>query len=570
MSGPFQILADFDLEEAAKRGSIRNDLLPPRAEDDVGGELSRRFSEGLRDRLQRGSYDPAPASFVYVPKPGHTTRPAALLTLDDRVVYEAIVASLRERIDTSLLSSQYAFWPRGNIEAGKKWREFLHSPVSEDVTHIAISDLTGFYESVDHNRLRDVLIFATGYRDKVNALIAFLRRIMSNDRGLPQGLAPSDQLATAYLSSLDAAMVRAHHFYGRHGDDFRIGELSFAKAQAAVRLLESEARRAGLLLNGSKTVIVRRDTYLDQLEERNTHIKRTRDALFGRAVNELREAGDEVVSALIKKADKDELGWGFFYHQNVTFDELVKELHEYLEPNDVLVAEEVFAEAMNDIGAEQLAPDEFHQRVTFALLQLTAAKSGAAIGKCPELILRYQDKTELVAKYLMSMASCQANEVQDAVSTILFNDTNSMTAWTKAWLFNVLERCHVDSHEELVEYAIRIAEDESEPWISRLNSARFLGKTGNLPQQLCHRLWNLCPKAFRTDIAVAIHSLDADWAQAFRDSLQGDVFTIVSRHIRSQKANPDKTSKKKPRGSKKAVESANSSKKPRPKATKKK
>jgi hypothetical protein len=101
---PFQQIVDaLDLDSAVRRGSERNDLLPPRMEDGVLGEVGKRFSESLRTKLERGRYDPTPAEWVFVPKPGTTTRPAALLTLADRVVYDAVVELLRPRIDTALL-----------------------------------------------------------------------------------------------------------------------------------------------------------------------------------------------------------------------------------------------------------------------------------------------------------------------------------------------------------------------------------------------------------------------------------------------------------------------------------
>ena len=67
MSDVFQTIVDeLDLREAVRIGSRRNDLLPPRHEDKVTGELGARFSEGLRTRLERGRYDPSPASLVMV------------------------------------------------------------------------------------------------------------------------------------------------------------------------------------------------------------------------------------------------------------------------------------------------------------------------------------------------------------------------------------------------------------------------------------------------------------------------------------------------------------------------
>src|SRR5215204_500613 len=109
---PFtDVVERLDLASAAVNGSRSNDLLPRRAEDRVGQEVGRRFSDSLNRLLIEGRYSPSPASIVLVPKPSHTTRPAALMTLQDRTVYEALVVRLRSRIEESLLSERVVLWP---------------------------------------------------------------------------------------------------------------------------------------------------------------------------------------------------------------------------------------------------------------------------------------------------------------------------------------------------------------------------------------------------------------------------------------------------------------------------
>jgi hypothetical protein len=81
-----EVAGELDLERALKSASRGSSLLPPRPDQGVGGEVARRFHEALRHRLESGGYSPEPGYVVAVPKPGHTTRPAAVLTLDDRTV----------------------------------------------------------------------------------------------------------------------------------------------------------------------------------------------------------------------------------------------------------------------------------------------------------------------------------------------------------------------------------------------------------------------------------------------------------------------------------------------------
>lgn len=104
MPNPYQSIVDtLDLRAAITEASESNDLIPPRPEDRVGGELGTRFLESLRRDLERGAYDPQPAYTVAVPESSVATRPAALLSLEDRVVFAAIVNALKSRIESALL-----------------------------------------------------------------------------------------------------------------------------------------------------------------------------------------------------------------------------------------------------------------------------------------------------------------------------------------------------------------------------------------------------------------------------------------------------------------------------------
>ena len=215
MHNPYQTILDrLDLHAALKNASQSNDLVPPRYEDKVGGELGNRFSEALARDLRSGAYDPHPAPVVAVPKSDLTTRPARVLTLPDRVVYEAIVSLLRPRIDTFLLGNDIVFWPRGDDSAGRRWAAFEKSAIQTDCSYVVRSDISNFYESIDHELLATTIVNATGYRDVADVLQHFLARVMGFGRGLPQGVVSSDTLATVILGGTrlldDTQWLRVH------------------------------------------------------------------------------------------------------------------------------------------------------------------------------------------------------------------------------------------------------------------------------------------------------------------------------------------------------------------------
>ncbi len=94
-----ELIGRLNLSSAIPNASIPNDLLPSRLEDKVGGELGKEFVAHLERMINEEKYSPVTASFVHVPKPGFATRPAALLTLADRVIYEALVSAVKPAIE---------------------------------------------------------------------------------------------------------------------------------------------------------------------------------------------------------------------------------------------------------------------------------------------------------------------------------------------------------------------------------------------------------------------------------------------------------------------------------------
>ena len=266
MSNPYQEIARrLNIADAIITASARNDLLPPRPEDKVGGELGLRFSAYLVRELETGRYDPTPSHIIAVPKSQLATRPAALMSFTDRVVYEAIVAVLRPRIGNFMVGDGVVLWPRGDGGRESRWSKFEHSVLRHDSEYIVSCDIAGFYESIDHDQLASAIISATGDRSVTDALVHLLDRLMGGSRGLPQGLPPSDTLATVCLAQLDRGMIRNGFRYARHGDDVRIAADSYDHGYSAIRCMEAELRRCGLLLNGAKTRVLRRKTYEESL-----------------------------------------------------------------------------------------------------------------------------------------------------------------------------------------------------------------------------------------------------------------------------------------------------------------
>lgn len=335
------------LDEDLRRVGPTNDMLPPREDDKVAERIANRFVHALELSLKENDYEPARAELVFVPKTRFATRPAALVTLADRVVYEALIEPMRGKIEKYLVSDSAVLWPRG-ITSEKRWNEFESAPLTSGGGYIVVADVAGFYESIDHTRLRRVLVKAGVPSAEADGLEEFLRYVMGAHRGLPQGIATSDALATVYLAAADAAVRRSGIEYWRHGDDIRMTAKSFPEARRAVHALEVAFREAGLLLNAAKLRVLRYATYADHQAD----LVKARDEFRSRLLNARREAirnseePEELEELMTAAGLDDDMQWGFWYHHNVDIDEVLDALNEHIAPSILEVQREMFRDAM--------------------------------------------------------------------------------------------------------------------------------------------------------------------------------------------------------------------------------
>jgi hypothetical protein len=545
---PFrQVVGQLDLVAAAVAASRPNDLLPRRPEDNIGGEVGKRFSEALRRLLAEGRYTPQEVSLVMVAKPDQTTRLAALMTLEDRTVYEALVERMRNRVEQNLLGSDFVMWPRG-LEAQPQWMRFESTPLEGAHSHILISDIANYYESIPHHLLGDVLVNATGLGPEVEALMILLTQIMGRPRGLPQGLATSDVLATAYLSPVDRAMLGAGFMYYRHGDDIRIPVESYSEGRRAVALLESELRKLWLAPNPSKSRILMVSTYSKQQKEveqaRNEFEEHVQELL----VEELLEDDSEQLRSLFENAGLDEeILWGFFYHQTVEVEDVAELIRPHIKPDKVAVAAEMFRDTVKRApigGLNKLRRETFHGRLTLSLTILTSFKSDAALPHVRKLLIKFPDETKPIADYLSSMCSGKPARVVQAVEKVV-EESDFLLAWQRAWFLRILQCAHSEVSDEILEWAGQVARDEGDHWVARVEAAKLVAARTALEEGLFRRMWELCPRVYRSDLVEAAHAMAAQepWAARFLEAVNDNrIVWVVLSHLEERRAGSNPSS----------------------------
>ena len=515
LTTPYQRIARrLSIDEALASAAERNDLVPPRLEDKVSGELGKRFLEALRRRIERARYDPKPAYFVAVPKNGYTTRLAAILTFSDRVIYEAMVALLRPGIEAFLLSEDVVFWPRGE-RAPKRWEEFERSAIKDAFNYVVRGDVTGFYESVEHERLIDAVVEATGDRDVADALSHFLERVMGSRRGLPQGLVPSDALATLYLGKLDLGLVRRGLEYTRHGDDLRIATKTFDEGRRAIQYMERELRELGLMLNSEKTRVLRKRTYEEGIDAFERGLASARKRTIDVVVKRLAEDTDELANVM-RELDMEQLEWDFFYHGSVDLGDVIKKLRPKIKVRQVQVAEMLFADAMKEMETrdEKFNRESFHQQLVAALVRLSAGRSPVPLEHIHTLAKAFPDKTEALCSYLSALTSTKPQKVGRVVENAM---KSCVTEWELAWMTRVLGRVHRRVSEEVLNTFAEVVATPHDRWLAAVEAVKVLGVRCELERQTVVRMWNAAPEVFRVDLVVgAAHMAGkASWAKGF-------------------------------------------------------
>ena len=527
MSTAYQAIIDSLDLEAAIQNLTRNDLIPPRPEDKVAGQLGARFLEGLRLDIERGTYDPHPAYFVAAPKSTVATRPAALMSLDDRVVFTAMVGALGSRIESYLLGNDLVFWPRG-IPTTTRWLDFERSVLTSNPAYVVRGDITGFYEFVDHERLAEAIVLATGRRGAANALVDFLQRSMGSRRGLPQGLLASDALATVYVAELDFSMTREGFQYFRHGDDVRVGVRKYSDGRRAIGILETELRRLGLLLNGSKTRILRKATYEREVSALQGTLDDVQDHLVTTKVQNIVADQDQLLTA-ISDAKMDQLAWDFFYHGNIGLGDVIEKLRPTIKPSDTELATKVFRDAVKKRPgrANALTSRLFHQRLKWSLVRLSASRSTIGLSHTGALLRSFPQETETLCSYLLALASTEPESVALQAEKPLHN--NHLTEWELAWIVRVLVRVPTCISAKTLRVLRKLLQAPHGIWLAIVEIVKLFAARHELRQETLMTISNICPAVFKPDLVLAAKSMAAStqWAEAFVSAAKSDRIQAV-------------------------------------------
>lgn len=236
------VLGRMDLPEAVQRElSLRNRLLPRRWDYLALAGESQAVEAALRPMIRRGPSGVA-ADVVLSDKEWRGVRPLHVMSLVDRVCYRALV----DLIGAALPE---------NLRRREPVADFRQSPLDvPGVRYVSKTDVTAYYEFVDHDRLADELLAQTGEEPAIDLLTDLLDKVMQRRVGLPQVHSASDILGDTYIDPVRRKMLRRGYTTFTYSDDFRIASPTLGAARSAVEACAEEVRELGLVLNDRKTL----------------------------------------------------------------------------------------------------------------------------------------------------------------------------------------------------------------------------------------------------------------------------------------------------------------------------
>jgi group II intron reverse transcriptase/maturase len=237
--------------------------------EDYEKELEANL-RSLETRLKAGTYRAPPVRRVHIPKgDGSKTRPIGIPTFEDKVLQRAVAMVLEAVYEQDFLDCSYGFRPKRSAhDALAALREGLMAMRGGWIVDV---DIKGFFDTLDHHRLNDMLDLRV--RDGV------VRRVINKwlhagiqengalsypELGTPQGGVVSPLLANVYLhEALDKwfagevqPRLKGHSFMIRYADDFVIVCKEEADARRVYDVLPKRLGRFGLTVHPEKTRLV--------------------------------------------------------------------------------------------------------------------------------------------------------------------------------------------------------------------------------------------------------------------------------------------------------------------------
>lgn len=452
------------------RNDVRSDFILAPHYSAVFAHAPDELWEHVAKELESGQLQPALPIVVDVPKPSRLTRPGAILTPIDRVVYQAlldVIAPVAEdQLDRTRVFSYVLLKDDPGCEmfadphAGRtRMKDALRKLAADASWGAAIkTDVANYYETLYQHNLINLLQASGCDTGAVNLLERLLLAwAQKASHGIIQGVFPSDFLGNFYLSSLDANLAIKGLPSVRYVDDLILFTQDLDAAHRALVDLCSYLRNEGIYLNESKTETLSPD----QLVEEETEL----DKRF-------EEARKEIIDNPWKTAPSlygFQSTWETVMEGGVSPEEEVK----------LLATEALYG------GRKEAAAGRQEQIDRFCLPIFSAAQSTEAVEDALEGILTRPHMSHVYCSYLASLMSEVPEIAAQFEETVAFRELPY--DWQAMLCVGALLSAESVS-AETVDESMRILVDHRRHPALRALCAGFAGKFGSAQQRRILRL----------------------------------------------------------------------------------
>ena len=230
-------------------------------------------------------YQPREPLRSHAPKSRINLRPVVLLHPFDLLIYTALVLIVRDDLEVQrdppkkrrvfshrstpeIVDALYV--PTGPAHEAYRTRQLERAALIGNKT-VAVTDISDFFPRVLQHPLENIILSAALTNRSTDVARVLVRKFLmkladGKSYGLPIGPLASSILAEAILIDVDAALIDQGFDFVRWFDDYTFFARDDTEAQRALFFLSAWLQdNHGLNLNGAKTKILRRDSFIKGL-----------------------------------------------------------------------------------------------------------------------------------------------------------------------------------------------------------------------------------------------------------------------------------------------------------------